>query len=124
MTNLLEINNLEMSEDAKEFIEYLLCVSFYEYNLDDVSKDAIDRTEKDIKEFFEKAIELVGCEGRHNIHDFCPTHAMHDFYHSRNGLGDGFYWAGWRDGAKLNGLARSFGSIQFKVGDDGKFYIV
>lgn len=46
----------------------------------------------------------------------------HDFWLSRNGHGTGFWDRGHENGRALHDAAKTFGSCDLYVGDDGKIY--
>lgn len=93
-----------------------------DYSLDnyfgksDLSEEAREKMEADCAAFIayceEEGIELPEDDTRNG----------HDFWLSRNGHGTGFWDRGLENGDALHKLAKSFGSFDLYVGDDGKIY--
>jgi len=87
-----------------------------DYDVSDVSKEAIKKSEKDLKDFEKKAGKLLD--------GLDPKQIAHDFWLTRNGHGAGFLDRDY-DGKekKLDKIASSFGSVMAYVGDDKKIYM-
>lgn len=63
------------------------------------------------------------CEEGNVFHDQWSSEQLgHDFWLSRNGHGAGFWDRGLENGDALHKLAKTFGSFDLYVGDDGKIY--
>jgi hypothetical protein len=86
------------------------------YGFGDLSQDTIEKAEKDIASFIDKAGPLLDNYGYERI--------LHDFWLTRNRHGAGF-WDGYYKqsvGDKLTELSRGFGEVYLYIGDDGKIY--
>jgi hypothetical protein len=67
---------------------------------------------------------LAYCEEAGIPHDEWSDEQLgHDFWLSRNGHGAGFWDRGLAQGAALHAAAKTFGSCDLYVGDDGQIYI-
>lgn len=97
-----------------------------DYSIEDFAPEAIEQAEKDCLDF----LELCEREGVSGIPDYGHSEysdeemAGHDFWLSRNGHGAGFFDRGLDElGDKLQELAKTYGSCDPYVGDDGKIYL-
>lgn len=87
-----------------------------DYDTDDISKETVRDSKKDVASFIKKAKGLLD--------DMEDTDIGHDFWLTRCGHGAGFWDRDLGDvGDKLTKIAESFGEENPYVGDDGKIYI-
>jgi hypothetical protein len=88
------------------------------FSADDISPDAIAQMRSECRDFIRHSLPLLreypqGCE-----------QLGHDFWLTRNGHGAGFWDRGLGDlGDKLSAAAKTFGSSDLYVGDDGLLYV-
>ena len=87
------------------------------FSIEDFSKEALDRAEKDLSSFLEKAGSILD--------PYSEKIAAHDFWLTRNGHGAGFWDGDYQeqDGERLTALAHSFGESSLYLGDDGVLYL-
>jgi hypothetical protein len=90
------------------------------YSFKDMSQEALDKIEKDVRAFLDKASDLIENDTDKHQGDF--KQAMHDFCLTRNGHGAGFWDGDWSNGDELTKISKSFGELNAYVGDDGKIY--
>lgn len=88
------------------------------YSFDDIDTNALIKMEEDCQNFLDllenEGITLPGDEALNG----------HDFWLTRNGHGAGFWDRGYgKVGDELTKWAKTFGSCDLHVGDDGKLYI-
>jgi hypothetical protein len=87
------------------------------YSIDDIAEKSISIVEQECQDFRDMAKDLldtIGADDEQNGHDFWLT---------RNGHGAGFWDRGYgKPGDELSKIAKSFGSCDPVVGDDGKVY--
>lgn len=120
------------SEISDFFQAYLTCALWsstcddgepldYQYTTEDLSDDCHASMFEDCINFFTANNTLLS----HAIekYDYSYSQAGHDFWLTRNGHGAGFWDRGLNDlGDKLTLAAKSYGSCDLYVGDDGKIY--
>ena len=114
-----------MDRDLRSYLETALWSSITEeegnplddtYSIDDIDKASIEKAEKEVKAFEEKAESLLSDDDK-------AQHVGHDFWLTRNGHGAGFWDGDYVNGEALTQLAKSFGTCDMYVGDDGKVYL-
>lgn len=92
------------------------------YSAGDLAPETLDRMREDCREFTESA----EWQAAHDAGFWSAEQGGHDFWLTRNGHGAGFwdrYWGGHdgeAHGKALTALAKSFGSVDMYVGDDGR----
>ena len=86
------------------------------YDLEDLSPEAVDKANEDWSNFIKKAGSLLD--------NLSLSDVAHDFWLTRNRHGAGFWDGDYSEetGKKLTEIAHSFGEIDLYVGDDGKLY--
>jgi hypothetical protein len=86
------------------------------YDVDDVSPEAVAESAADLHDFLESnAEDLAGMD---------PEQIGHDFWLSRNHHGAGFWDRGLGErGDRLTSAAHVYGEVDLYVGDDGKLYV-
>lgn len=87
------------------------------YGVSDIHPDTLAQMEADCDAFLALIDEL---EINHD--DWSDEQMGHDFWLSRNGHGAGFWDRGFESGGALHKAAKSFGSFDLYVGDDGMIY--
>ncbi len=90
------------------------------YSIDDFDPDALQKLEKDCREFLEKADEFIKNDTRHqNPYE----QAGHDFWLTRNGHGAGFFDGDWDEPAatELTNLSQEFGEVYLYAENDKVF---
>ena len=88
------------------------------YGFGDLAPETREQMEQDCTDF------LAYCEESNISTDgWDDTQLGHDFWLSRNGHGAGFWDRGLPNGDALHAAAKTFGSCDLYVGDDGKLYI-
>lgn len=86
------------------------------YEISDVSEEAIQASQKDIDTFLKEAGDLVD--------GLDITYVAHDVWLTRNRHGAGFWDRGYgATGDKLTEIAHKLGEVHPYVGDDGKIYL-
>lgn len=89
------------------------------YDADDLAPVTLARMRNDCADF----LELCGEEGLLAVYPHGEEQLGHDFWLTRNGHGAGFWDRGDEElGDELAKWARSFGSCDLYVGDDGKVH--
>lgn len=91
------------------------------YNLNDISEETKAEMIGDCADFQEMAAKWLVQAG---ADEAVTVRAGNDFWLTRNGHGAGFWDGDWEReaGVALTKLAKSFGSMDLYVGDDGKIY--
>lgn len=88
------------------------------YSADDLAPETLTQMEEDCQNF----LDLLENEGIVSPGD--EEQNGHDFWLTRNGHGAGFWDRGYgKVGDELTKWAKTFGSCDLHVGDDGKLYI-
>lgn len=92
------------------------------FSIDDIDEKALEKMQRDIDAFIEKAGPLLDDRYLENEHD---SRIMHDFWLTRNRHGAGFWDGDYEErlGERLTEISRSFGECDLYVGDDGKIYL-
>ncbi len=92
------------------------------YGIEDLSEEAIKGMASDCAAFQEANRYLMDeAEEQHGMDD---EQAGHDFWLTRNGHGAGFWDRGMEEiGDVLSDAAKSYGSCDLYVGDDGQLYV-
>jgi len=85
---------------------------------DDLAPEALAEVKKDCENFLGYCADL-GI----SLDEWSAEEAGHDFFLTRNGHGTGFWDRGRDAGELLSKAAKTFGSQDFYVGDDGKVYV-
>lgn len=86
-----------------------------EHSIDDISPDTLSASVDDCNGFREMAADLL------SRIDADDEQNGHDFWLTRNGHGAGFWDRGYGPiGDELSKMAKSFGSVDLYVGDDGQ----
>lgn len=85
------------------------------YGPDDIAPETLEEMRRECADF----IDLAEMETRDN---WTAEQAGHDFWLTRNGHGAGFWDRGEPDGDELTKHAKTFGSYDLYVGDDGTVY--
>lgn len=100
------------------------------FSIHDLSDEAKHKAQKDCSEFLDKAYELISAAIETGEVKSGPDfdewgRAAHDFWLTRNGHGAGFWDGDWPEpyDQKLTDIAKSFGSCDLYVGDDGKLHM-
>jgi len=90
------------------------------YGADDVAKEVIEKSKKEIQDFCKKA-DSAGVD----LTKYPTEEIGHDFWLTRNGHGAGFWDGDYddNDGKILTEISKSFGSLDPYVGDDNKIYV-
>lgn len=89
--------------------------------MDDGEHRLADETQADMAA--DCASFLTYCEKTGTTHDgWDNTELGHDFWLTRNGHGAGFWDRGLPEGSKLTEAAKTFGSVDLYIGDDGLIY--
>ena len=91
-----------------------------DYGISDIAAESVESAEKEIDDF----LTLLESENI-NWRDFMSEEQFgHDFWLTRNGAGAGFWDRGLGDlGKILTKWAKSYGSSDAYVGDDGAVYL-
>lgn len=91
------------------------------YDIDDISDETKAEMIADCIDFQEMAAEHLLQAGEDEA---ISVQAGKDFWLTRNGHGAGFWDGDWQGeaGSTLTKMAKSFGSVDLYVGDDGKIY--
>ena len=112
---------------VEAYIECALWSSTYE--TEDRDDNPMDDGEHELAPETRDAMEadcgafLAYCEETGTTHDdWDYTQLGHDFWLTRNGHGAGFWDRGLPEGAKLTEAAKTFGSADLYIGDDGLIY--
>lgn len=91
------------------------------YDLDDLAVESKQSMTIDCYQFLNDNSVLI--DQAIENYDYSYSQAGHDFWLTRNGHGAGFWDRGLNDlGDKLTLAAKSYGSCDLYVGDDGKIY--
>jgi hypothetical protein len=86
------------------------------YTITDFAEKAVDEAERDCRDFLDN-LPVGG-----DVMD--GTELGHNFWLTRNGHGTGFWDRGLGDiGNELSNLAKSYGTSDAYIGDDGKVYL-
>lgn len=87
------------------------------FSADDLAPETLATMESEIADF------LAYCEATGATHDEWTDEQLgHDFWLTRNGHGCGFWDRGLDEGNALTAAAKTFGSVDLYVGDDGLIY--
>jgi len=89
------------------------------FTIHDISQEDLEKSERDIAEFMEKAFDLLDAE------DMDDSEIGHLFWLNRNGHGVGFWdrkFIHEGTGDALSTMCDSFGEVYIYTGDDGKIY--
>ena len=87
------------------------------YGTDDIAPDALQKMREDCVNFLEYAADDLA------LSELGDAAIGHNFWLNRNGHGAGFWDLGLDDvGDRLSDAAKSFGSVDLYVGNDGKIY--
>ncbi len=95
----------------------------------DLAPEALASMLEDCKAFQEMAQVDLAAAYDMNPYGYEEANAGHDFWLTRNGHGAGFWDRGFGDlrtdtvGGRLSRDAKSFGSSDLYLGDDGKVYV-
>jgi hypothetical protein len=98
------------------------------YSIDDLAPETLKQMQEDCEQFCDVSYEDLQRAYMHR-RNYSEANAGHDFWLTRNGHGAGFWDRGFGDlrtdtiGGRLSRDAKSFGSCDLYVGDDGKLYI-
>lgn len=95
------------------------------YTADDIAPGTLERMRKDVELFYREHSKQIEKWPGGEYEQL--GQAGHDFWLTRNGHGVGFWESEWTDlpgnpGAILDKAAKSFGSADLYVGDDGLVY--
>lgn len=86
-----------------------------QYDETDLSAETLHAMETSCEGFLEMAKDYL-------TDDWFDSQVGHDFWLTRNGHGAGFWDRGLPNGDKLTEIAKTFGSSDLYVGDDGKIH--
>ena len=121
------MENINLTEDIFKK-HYMICALWTEeeqmgnLTIFDFSDEALEKVQKDVKAFLEKAGDLINEDN--------AEQAGHDFWLTRNGHGAGFwdrgdeFYGGKKNAEKLSAIARKMGEITIEAGDDNKVYFL
>ncbi len=93
------------------------------HNIHDLPTETLKQMKEDCDNFrqHEGVPELIEQAGE--MRDYPEAAAGHDFWLTRNGHGAGFWGRDLGEvGDKLSNIAKTFGSADLYIGDDGKVY--
>lgn len=94
-----------------------------EYDVSDIAQDTLSAMQADCAAFLDKCGHLI--DDSRYIGGYTESEMSgHDFWLTRNGHGAGFWDGDWPEprATELDNAAKSFGSFELYVGDDGKIY--
>lgn len=90
------------------------------YDCSDIAEESSKAAEAEIADF----LSLCEREGLNPLAEMSAEQFGHDFWLTRNGHGAGFWDRGLGElGKELTKWAKTFGSSDAYVGDDGKIYL-
>jgi hypothetical protein len=123
---LATLDATELREALKAYIECALWASTGEdgepldagYDATDLAEESRVSMREDLWDF----IELVQEQGI-DASDWSADQFGHDFWLTRNGHGAGFWDRGHEAGSELTKWAKTFGTSDLYVGDNGKLYV-
>lgn len=85
------------------------------YTVDDIDENCVQQLREEFDDF-------VLMAERYLTDDWTDEQIGHDFWLTRNGHGSGFWDRGLPYGDELSAIAKTYGSCDLYVGDDGKVY--
>jgi hypothetical protein len=88
------------------------------YCIDDFNQEELEKAQKDIESFWEKANKFAGFD---SLDD---SQVAHDFWLTRNRHGAGFWDGDYPEelGEQLTNLSHEFGEVDIYLGDDSWLY--
>lgn len=94
-----------------------------EHSREDIDAESEGKAEREMAGFYRYVLDTVGEAAAAALAED-PDRGGHDFWLSRNGHGAGFFDGDWDPlGDALQAAAKTFGTSDAYVGDDGKVYL-